>query len=280
MRKFLLITALLASSLCQAQDTLFRIISVKGLVTLDDDTLKSGIIVTSLNRALQVKDKFAYTTILTEKGFAFQLGRGKYTVKEISTDEHSNLSSIGHPGLPITDNFSPVRLVNIPNDKNFLFRDSLTVLARPYKNQVQQYRLTITNMFEENLYDSTSISHVHTVSIPKLAGEHLAFILRVTSESEPKLQSHSYYVKRIPSKDRAEFSYDLGYVKSIDFVNRQLAILALCEIHELYFDQLYHLYKLWKYSQNTGTKITSAYYQRLFKAYDLEKFLPIPLTGY
>lgn len=268
----------MVSFACQAQDTLFRLISVKGLVTLDSDTLKSGITVTNLNRSLQVKGKFDYTTILTEKGYAFQLGRGKYTVKEISRAEYTNMNNNKPPGSPYAGDFSPVRLVKIPHGNVFIFGDSLTVLARPYEKQAKQYRLVITNMLEEKLYDSASISHIYTIDITKLPGENSGLIFGV--EIDSKSSSRSYYVKILPSKDRAAFNYDLDYVKPMDFVSRQLAILALCEIHALYFDQLHQLYKLWKYSQNNGTKITNAYYQRLFKEYDLEKFLPVPLTGY
>ena len=285
MRKTFLISvlwALLVSFACGAQDTLFRIISAKGLVTLDNDTLKNGVIVTNINRSLEIKGKLAYATILTEKGFAFQLGRGKYTVKEISKAEYSNLQSNLNSnkffGPAIQDDFFAIRLIKIPKEKIFLFGDSLTVLARPYKEQVDQYRLVITNLLGEELYDSTSTSHIQTVKIAKLPGKNSAFILNWNPES--KLSSKSYYIKTIASKDSSEFSYDLDYVKSPDFINRQLSILALYEIHELYFDQLHQLYKLWRYSQNTGTKIENAYYQRLFKEYELEKFLPVPLTGY
>jgi|JI10StandDraft_1071094.scaffolds.fasta_scaffold174520_3 hypothetical protein len=281
MRKLLLITALFTSSLCQAQDTLFTIMTVKGIVVLDGDTIHCGQAVTSANQQLQIKGKRNYVTILTTKGYAFQVGRGKHRTKEIANSRYSKLAQriIVH-GAVVHSVPIPIILAGVNKQENpFLFGDSLTVIARSTTKPTKEYTISIDNLFGENVYDSTSTSHVITMGLSNLFSKNNALLFRITAD-RTVISSKDYYIKRINPAAALEFRYDLDCISTQDFVERELFIIALCEIHELYFDQLHQLYKLWKYSQNTGTKITSAYYQRLFKEYDLEKFLPVPLTGY
>jgi hypothetical protein len=283
MRKILFLIAVLISCHCKAQDTLFTIITVKGIVVLDGDTIRCGQAVTSINRELRIKSKGDYATILTKKGYAFQMGRGKHRVKETATSQYSNIArsnSLYVHGAVTRYSEVPILLAGFHNiEKCFLYGDSLTVIARTSKEKVKKYTLSIGNLFEEKIYDTTTVSHIITIGTSNLFGNNNTIMFRVKTD-ETSISSKDYIIKKLSPPANLEFRYDLDCITTQDFVERELNILALCEIHELYYDQLHHLHKLWKYSQQNGIEITHPYYKRLFDAYGLRKFLPVPLTSY
>jgi hypothetical protein len=273
MRKFLLIATILITSICQAQETLFRIISVKGVVTLDEDTVTCNKRVTSPKATLTITGKTDYATILTHKGFAFLLGQGNYLVTDVSEAEHSNAREGVVHRRP-----SEIEIIKY-NSTTFLFGDSLTVIGRSVYTPVAQYGLVITNMMEEEILKSTpSSSNIHTLAVSNLLIENRQLVFQMRSDSK-KITSDYFLAKRMDSKVHQEAVYNFDCVNEADFIDRELSILALCEIHKLFLDQIYHLHKLWKYSQTTGMTITHAYYKRLVSNYELNKFLPVPLTG-
>lgn len=104
-------------------------------------------------------------------------------------------------------------------------------------------------------------------------------IFQIQSDRQ-NIHSKEYLAKKIQSTDKIKISNDFECIRENDFVSRELSTLAVCEAYDLNLDQVHHLFKLWKFSNSTGTKITHPYYQRLVKLYELERFLPIPLTGY
>ncbi len=117
MRKIIVVTALLTSSLCHAQDTLFKIISAKGVVMLDNDTAFCGQYVTSSNLSLHIKGKTEYAIILTEKGFVFKLKSGRYSVKELFKKEYPRFAN--STGTVYRDDLIPLRIVSTYNSTIF-----------------------------------------------------------------------------------------------------------------------------------------------------------------
>lgn len=277
MRYSLLFLLLVIVCCANAQKKLFTVISVHGVVTLDADTLTCGKTVTDLYQKFKVVGKSSYATILTERGYAFQIDAGSYSVEEIYK---TNFQAHERIGTIYVDDFSEIRVAVFKSYKPYpLFGDSITIIARPYQKQLKQYRVIISDLMDKKLYDSLSSSHIQIVNISDLLYQSKALIYRVESDLK-KVNSKHYLIKKMEQQQRLTLERDLKCIAETDFVDRELATMALFDIHNLYFDQFHHLYKLWKYSATTGNLITHPYYEELIKRYELDKFLPIPLTGY
>jgi hypothetical protein len=277
MKKILLITFFFATTVCQAQDTLFRIISIRGTVLLDDNTAHCGQHVTRGTSALKIKNIGDYAIILTERGFVFQLNAGQYWVKDLYLKDYFIFTN--STGAIHRDDFSPIRIVNTYYSDYGLFEDSLTVIARAAKNKINAYRLIVVSAFNEKLYDSTSASHVQTVKMSNLYGQEHLTVFHMEGENK-RITSREFGVKELRPEERIKIAYDFNCIREDNFILQELSILAICEANSLFYDQVNHLHKLWKYSHQTGSKITHPYYERLVKLYELDQFLPVPLTGY
>lgn len=86
------------TSVCQAQETLFTIISIKGIVTIDDSVISCGQKILSDKFMLNIENETSYVCVLTEKGYAFRLTHGQYNVKDIADKKISNLEKALNKG--------------------------------------------------------------------------------------------------------------------------------------------------------------------------------------
>ncbi|CAN0420490.1 unnamed protein product, partial [Phaeothamnion confervicola] len=240
MKKILLIVFLFLTAASQAQDTLFRIISVKGLVTLDGRIVTCGQRVTTANVALQISGKADYATILSEKGFAFLLSQGKYSATEISKAEYS---TVHQRGAVNRDMPKSIVIAGMYDGISPLFGDSLTVIARSCTKQVKEYVLVIVDLMSKTLDESASAGHVKTVNVSDLFTEYDGIVFHIESDVR-NITSREYGIKKIKPEDRIEIAYNFDCIQESNFISQEMSILALCEIHGLYYDQIHHLYKL------------------------------------
>lgn len=270
MKKLLLLIAFMSTIPALAQESLFQIISFNGIVKLDETQVVCNQSVTSQQQKLKIEGKGSYAIILTEKGYAFLLSRGNYAVLEISNREDSNVSKWIQPTGVIHDGpRDDLGFVAI-EDFNFVYGDSITLIWRPKTIPSHAYILTVQNIFGEDVYESTTETNVHTFKVSPLFDNMSLLVYHLNSDDNRNI-SRDRAIKNVTKKERDQIAYDLSCAKSEDFINHQLARMAVFETFNLYYDQVHHLHKLWAYTRKTGVKIKHPYYLRLMKTYKLQE---------
>lgn len=275
MNKILFLIALCISCQAQGQDTLFKIISMKGNVTLDGNSVSCGQTVDSKSQLLIVQGKKSYVSVLTESGFAFQLGKGKHKTKSIAEQEISNLASLNVKKTgAVTYSVPPdIEIVTLGDEYPYLAGDSVTLIWRSLRKvKTDTFKVKVLNIFEEQLMDTTAYSNAVVLPIKRFRNSDLHFLIQISSK---KLRPRSALIKSPKRKEKSEFEFDASCISSDDFIQHQLLTASLCEIHNLYYDQIHYLYSLYRYSKKTGIVISHSYYQRLLKEYGFEQFLII-----
>jgi len=235
-KKILLLIAVSISCHCQAQDTLFTIISVKGKVTLDGISVSCGQIVDSRSQLLIVQDKKSYISVLTESGFAFQLGKGKHKTKSIAEQEISNLERLNlmNAGAVNYSISQDIVIMGPRHEYKHFTGDSLTFIWRSLrKEKTDTFNIKLLNIFEEPLMEKIVYSNIFVLPIKNLRDSDSYFVIQIYSK---KLRPRSAMIKSLNRKEKLEFEFDVSCIKPEDFIQQKLLLAGLYEIYNLYWD--------------------------------------------
>ena len=268
MKKILAVTAFFIASACSAQQY-FQIITFKGDVKLDSLSVTCGQKIDDSHQLLLI-GKESYAAVLTSAGYAFQLGRGKHKIKQILDQDISNLSRIkSWRGTGAVNRQYPdaINVLSVDRDYSYLAGDSLTIIWQKQADK-NTYSVTLMDFLETKLLDTLVMANAITVPVDFAKNKGILF--QVKAE---KLSSNMMLVKKSPEVQN--FRADAACVSSVDFIERELLLAGLCEIYNLYYDQIHHLYTLYRYSQVTGKKIKHPYYERMLTEHRFDKFLSI-----
>ena len=269
MKKTFVIALIFITSVCSAQENFFQIIAFKGNVLVDSLPVTCGQKIDATSQLLLI-EKGSYASVMTSKGYAFQLGKGKHKIKRILDQTHSNLKLIKDSrGMGAVVRSYPDFIYVLSMDDNeysYLAGDTLTLIWQP-QTGINTYSVILTDLLDKILLDTTVFGN--TVSLPvSTIFKDKALLFRIKAD---KLSSKDMIVKA--SQDYKNFRLDAGCVSGMNFIERELLLAGLCEIYNLYYDQIHHLYNLLRYTQKTGIHITHPYYKRMFKEHQIEKFL-------
>lgn len=273
MSRLILALTILLPLLCYSQDVpLFRIIAAKGSVLLDEDSIHSGQIVTSVNKKLQVSAR-GYVSVLTDRGYAFRLGRGSRSVKAISKMKRSNFHEMNQPTGAVHRNYRDFDVLGMNPTYAYLACDSLTIIWKPVNNGDSIFKVRITSLYDSLISDTITSQNFTTMSVP-ITFEKEPFFFRISSENRgAKYSSNEYIVRSANKKLKQDFRSELNLIPKDDFIENTLLILGNCEIYEFYYNQIYYLNKLWQYSRKNNIEIKNNYYLRLLEGYKFNSFL-------
>jgi hypothetical protein len=268
MKKTLVIAVFFMSTLCSAQDNFFQIIAFKGEVLLNSLSVTCGQKIDKPEQILSIT-KGSYASVLTSTGYAFQLGRGKHKVKSILNQTLSNLTRIKNSrGTGAVNRKYPgqIKVLSVDDyDYKYLGGDTLTIIWQK-KNKTAPYTVSLRDLYDRILLDTIASENVITVNVEdKLKDGGLLF--RINSQ---KLSSGDKFLKIFPAHQ--DFRFDVSRVSGMSFIERELLLAGLCEIYNLYYDQIHHLHNVYAYSKKTGIKISHPYYLRMLKEHEFEKY--------
>lgn len=267
MKKIFAIAVLFVSTVCSAQENFFQIIALKGEVLLDSVSVTCGQKIDKPEQILTI-GKGSYASVLTAQGYAFKLGRGKHKVKNVLAQTLSNLTRIKNSrgtGAVHRQYRDKIMVLSVDDyDYKFLGGDSLTIIWQK-KNKTAHYTVTFRDLYDRILLDTIVSENVITVNVEdKFKDGGLLF--RINSE---KQSSGDKFLKIFPAHQ--DFRFDVSCASGMSFIERELLLAGLCEIYNLYYDQIHHLYNVYAYSKKTGIKISHPYYYRMLKEHEFEK---------
>jgi len=272
--RILLFMLILLPLLGKAQEaSLFKIVSQHGAVLLDGDSTHCGQAVTSKNQKLEISGSGSYVIVLTEAGYAFKLKRGEYTTERIFKTKRSNLMEIKKDQrereAPVREQVDDITVMNIDNEYADALNNSLTLIWKSRKPVESGYTVHIVSVLDELLYDSIVNSNVLTIDVSQAFKTESAVLFDIRTKNS---SSHQHLIKKISDQDKRNAMQDFDCVSEMESNENTLLLLALCEVHNLYYDQIHYLYTLWQQEKESGVKINHPYYQRLLREYDFESY--------
>jgi len=269
MKKTFVVALIFINSICSAQDKFFQIIAFKGNVLVDSLPVTCGQKIDASSQLMLI-EKDGYAAVLTSQGYAFQLGRGKHKVKSILAQTHSNLirvkdsRGVGAVHRPYAD---PIKILSVDefHEYAYLGGDTLTIVWQA-QTGISTYSVILTDMLDKILVDTTVFGNTVTIPVPNIFKDK-ALLFQVKAG---KLSSKQMFVKA--SQDYKDFRFDASCASGMSLIERELLLAGLCEVYNLYYDQIHHLHNLYVYSKKTGIEILHPYYQRMLKEHDFEIF--------
>lgn len=269
MKKTFVIALIFITSVCSAQEDFFQIIAFKGNVLADSLPVACRQRIDPSNQVILI-GKAGYASVLTSQGYAFQLGKGKHKIKRILDQTHSNVTRIKDSrGMGAVVRSYPDFIYVLSMDDNeysYLAGDTLALIWQPQPG-ISTYSVILTDLPGKILLDTTVSGNTVAIPVPNIFKDK-TLLFRIKAG---KLSSKNMIVKA--SQDYNDFRLDASCASGMNYIERELLLAGLCEIYNLYYDQIHHLHNLFKYSQKTGVHITHPYYKRMFKEHGMEKFL-------
>jgi hypothetical protein len=142
--------------------------------------------------------------------------------------------------------------------------DSIFIAFTNNYNDKPPFKFKAVNMFEDILVEDNLSNFWKTFNVKNLFGNETSILLEVSSGQN---RSDRILVKK-PSP---------GLLRSLQYDFERLekdpaATIALYEINDLYFDLIFHLYKIEKLEVNNLDPISSAYLARIKDKYQLSQY--------
>lgn len=270
LRNWLILAALMISAQCGAQDRSAQIIAVEGEVTIDGRAVTCGQKISEEEEILSV-DKRGYVSLLTDNGYAFKLKKGRYKVKKVLDKRTPSFARFGYSTSVITLEVSSGEIeVLAPFQAAPVASDTVTLIWKRIKS-IDQYTIILKNFKDSVVMDTATTENVIHIPFRKKY-EEPGLIVQIKSGP---YRSKDFLVRKLTT-DSDVFQADVLCNKVLSFVEREVALLALCEIHGLYFDHIHHLYRLCTFSRATQTPVTHPYYLRLLREHNFERFMFSP----
>lgn len=269
LRNSLILAAFVISARCLAQNPSAQIIAVEGEVTIDGRAVTCGQKISEEEEVLSV-DKKGYVCLLTDNGYAFKLKKGRYKVKKVLDKRTPSFARFGYSTSVITLEVSSGEIeVLAPFQAAPVASDTVTLIWKRIKS-IDQYTIILKNFRDSVVMDTATTENVIHIPFRKKYQEP-GLVVQVKSDP---YKSKDFLVRKLTNNDA--FQYDVLCNESLHFIEREVALLALCEINGLYFDHIYHLYRLYTFSRATQTPVTHPYYLRLLREHNFERFMFSP----
>lgn len=266
LRNWLILAAFVISAQCLAQNPSAQIIAVEGEVTIDGRAVTCGQKINGNEEILSV-DKTGYVCLLTDNGYAFKLKKSRYKVKKVLDKKTPGFTPLGFVTFE-----DPLRAIEVlaPLEPAPVASDTLTLIWKRIKS-IDRHTITLRNFRDSVVMDTATTKNVIQIPFRKKY-EEPGLIVHIRSDP---YRSKGFLIRKLTT-DSDVFQADVLCNKALSFVEREVALLAFCEIHGLYFDYIHHLYRLYTFSRATQTPVTHPYYLRMLREHNFERFMVSP----
>lgn len=269
--KYITIAACLICQNSAAQSPLVQVIHFIGDVTFNAAPVTCGQEIYQDDKFIVV-GKRSYVSVVTCNGYAFDLTRGRHQIKKVVKRKTPTFTRFGHQAHTTLEVPSNIIEVLAPIGSGFLVSDTLTLIWKKI-NGIDQYKIRVTNFMDSVVMDTLTTGNLFSIPYRERFQDP-GLIFQIESG---QYRSKVFFVKPVNKvQHEGNLLDDTSCYNSLSFIDKELAQIALSEIHGLYLDHIRHLYRLYQFSQMTGTMVTQPYYLKKLKDHDFEKFMISP----
>jgi len=271
MRLIFIFLSIIISQSYARDNPLFKIISYSEGVLLDGIPVKPGQFVYSTSVMLEIP-KPGYVGVITYEGFVYTLRKnvkvnsvnkkGKYRKEDQNRIFHTG-TVYAHPPIVGFEG-------SLENARHGVYGDSLFFAIFDKSNSGPPYMVTFVNLFDEITYQDTIGKNWKIYSLSELRKEEQAIMFTIKPLS-PQPQFYyaeiNHILKVMDVKSKHFLETNLNRLEGQDAA----AIAAFYEMNDLFYDQLFQLYRIEKEKPALDV-ISKAYFSRMREKYNFDQY--------
>jgi hypothetical protein len=245
-------------------DPLFKIISCSEGALLDGVQVKPGQLVYPVSLKLQIPKK-GYVGLITKDGYAHRFEKSLNI--NVVNNRVNYLYEERKPNLGLYSVVDPLDFQGSPlNQYSRIFGDSILLAIIDNDNVGLPYLVKFLNMFDKVIYQDSIRQNWNLYNVRDFLKEEKALLIQIQNTKHQSLNSLISLVG--DDKLRTDLNNDLSRIPVHDIAS----IVALFEIHNFYYDQLFYLYKAEIVKNLELDPISKVYLSRLREKYQFNLY--------
>jgi hypothetical protein len=265
MRFLLLLFALILSNVLRAQSPLFLIVNFTEGVTLDGRVPKIGEMVYQGSKELHIPET-GYALVITHKGDSYVFTKS-ISVNKVVKKVTRALKPLIAPVGSVTRVMNMLEVIGAPSAQFAgVIGDTVLIAVKAHFDNVPPpYVIEFKDMEDEILLSDTLRTNWKIQSISFSDLKILLFEV-----NKDNLQSGRYLIRKLESTKREKLISDIFQTARVG--NSEILKLPMFQMHNLYYDQIFLLYKLTVLDYRPENDILEAYIEKLREKFDFKRF--------